>query len=149
MRVGESLSFVIGGANEHVTVTVVGRERAASDYWDGNWLVTPIEIVVGHFRGTLGADLRAEEIRRFRVELESLYANVNGQAVLDSLDGWITMTVTCQPNGSLVIEGAANDQPGIGNELRFSLSGLDQSYLPPLIEALKAVEAEYPVIGAP
>lgn len=148
--VAEVHTFRVGGEQEHVDVSVMGRERPASgDYWDGNWLVTPIRIVVGHFRGEVPADLRAEEIHRFRTELESVYDNLKGEAVLASLDGWISLTVRCRTNGSLEIIGVVNDHPGIGNELTFSLEGLDQSHLPPLIGALRSVEDAYPVLGDP
>lgn len=147
----EMVEVLIGGAeSDHVRIRVVGREiPSATDYWDGNWLVTPIELRVGRFSGTLPADLRAEELRRFRSELEAAYERLDGEAVLASLDGWITLTVQCERNGSLRIAGVANDHPGVGNELEFHLEDLDQSHLPPIIEALKVVEEHYPVRSTP
>lgn len=45
----EMVEVLIGGAeSDHVRIRVVGREiPSATDYWDGNWLVTPIELRVG------------------------------------------------------------------------------------------------------
>src|SRR6185312_10105510 len=74
MLVGHDLvvdedTVVIGEAGgDHVIVGVVGRMHPGSqDYWDGNWLITPIRLQVGGFTGTVAAGLRAEELRRFRV----------------------------------------------------------------------------------
>ncbi|MBW3649590.1 MAG: hypothetical protein KY458_03390 [Actinobacteria bacterium] len=78
-----------------------------------------------------------------------MYERLDGEAVLASLDGWITLTVRCERNGSLTIAGSVNDHPGVGNELEFHLENLDQSHLPPIIEALKAVEQHYPVRPTP
>ena len=143
--------MVVGSlGSDHVAVRVIGRERNASgDYWDGNWLVTPISIKAGRFRGELPADLRAEEFVRFRRELQEVYSSLAGEAVLASLDGWISLTVRCEPNGSLNVSGTANDRPGTGNKLEFEIEGLDQSHLPPIIDGLLEVEAAFPVIGSP
>jgi hypothetical protein len=145
--VSERVEVLIGSANnEHVRIAVLGREFPdARDYDDGNWLITPIDLRVGRFRGHLPADLRAEELRQFREGLESVYERLEGESVLASLDGWIDLTVRCEANGALTITGVADDRPGIGNKLRFQLEGLDQSYLPTIIGSLREAERAYPV----
>ena len=85
----------------------------------------------------------------FREGLESIDEHLDGEAVLASLDGWITLSVHCDGAGSLSITGVVNDNPGVGNELKFSLDGIDQTYLPPIISALREVEARYPVRSQP
>ncbi|MEY2452271.1 MAG: hypothetical protein QOD92_1845 [Acidimicrobiaceae bacterium] len=142
--------FVVGSlASDHVIVRVLGREREATDYWDGNWLITPITINAGRFRGEVPADLRSEELRRFRSELQEVHSSLSGEAVLASLDGWISLVVKCEWNGSLTVTRTANDRPGTGSELEFKIEGMDQSHLPELIAPLLAVEAAFPVIGSP
>lgn len=147
----EAVEVLIGSASsEHVRIIVIGRERPdADDYWDGNWLVTPIDLRIGRFAGDLPADLRADELRRFREGLESVYERLDGEAVLASLDGWIDLTVRCEHNGSLCVTGVADDRPGTGNKLKFRLEGLDQSHLPPIIASLREVERLYPVRSHP
>lgn len=133
-----------------MVVSVVGRMHpGAQDYWDGNWLITPIRLHIDGFSGTLAAGLRVEELGRFREELEGVYANVAGMAVLASLEGWLTLRVICRSTGSLEVTGVACDQPGTGNRLEFAVEGMDQTYLPPLIEALRQCEQHYPVLGRP
>ena len=131
-------------------VTVVGRMHPeAQDYGDGNWLTTPTRLHVGGFSGTLAAGLRVEELGRFWEELEGIYADLTGMAVLASIEGWLTLRVICRNTGSLEVTGVACDQPGTGNRLEFAVEGMDQTYLPPLIEALRQCEQHYPVLGRP
>jgi hypothetical protein len=111
--VDQRAEFVIGGNAHFVKVTVLGRERTSDDFWDGNWLVTPIEIAAGAWRGAIRGDLRADELRRFRLELQDIYVNLSGTATLESLDAWITLTVQCESNGALKVEGVADDEPAI------------------------------------
>ncbi len=121
----------------------------ADDYWDGNWLTTPVVVRAGGFSGAVDADLRADEFRRFRQAVETMYSSLEGKATLASLDGWIAVDVECQANGALDVRGFVNDNSGTGNELEFALRGLDQSDLPTLIAALRECEAAFPVLGHP
>lgn len=147
----EPLEVLIGSAHgDHVRISVLRRERSdVHDYGDGNWLLTPISLRVGSFTGELAADLRTDELARFRTELESVCRHLTGEAVLSSLDGWVTVRVGCEANGSLRITGEADDQPAVGNQLRFRIDGLDQSYLPAIIAALAEVEERHPVRSSP
>jgi hypothetical protein len=97
----------------------------------------------------LAAGLRVEELRRFREGLERVYADIAGTAVLESVQDWLTLRVTCRGNGSLEVTGVARDEPGIGNRLEFTVDGMDQTYLPPLIEALRRCEQRHPLLGRP
>ena len=73
MTMGEMPSVLIGRAqSDHVRITIAGRMHSASDYREGNWLDSPIEIRAGSFSGHLPAGLRAEELLAFRSELERL-----------------------------------------------------------------------------
>jgi hypothetical protein len=150
-RVVDQEAVVIGDAQgDHVVVAVAGRMHPESrDYWDGNWLITPIRLRVGGFTGVLAAGLRVDELRRFREDLERVYADIAGTAVLESVEDWLTLRVTCRGNGSLRVTGVARDQPGIGNRLEFALEGMDQTHLPSLIEAILRCEHRHPMLGRP
>lgn len=147
----ERPEILIGDAGgDHVSIRVMGRMHpAAADYWDGNWLISPIEVAVGGFRGEVAAGLRMDELIQFREALESLHSSLEGEAVLDSMEGWIQLRVAADRRGSLQVTGKALDQPGSANALTFTMDGLDQSYLPALISALGAAEAKFPVRGQP
>jgi hypothetical protein len=137
-------------ASDHVSIRVLGRLHAdASDYWDGNWLVTPIEIVAGAFEGQIGASLRVEELRGFREAIQRLNISLRGEALLESMETWLTLRITIDGSGRIVASGRVIDRPGAGNELSFRIDGLDQSYLPHMINALEEIETFFPVIGAP
>ena len=90
---------VIGGRDrEQVTIRVLGRmHQGAVDYSDGNWLISPIQVSVGDFTGWVQAGLRAEELRTFRQELETLYETLEGEARLHSLEDWISLV--CKGDG--------------------------------------------------
>jgi|SRR5215475_876485 len=137
-------------AGDHLSIRVLGRLHPdAADYWDGNWLVTPVEVVAGAFEGSVGASLRAEELRGFREAMQQLSRSLRGEALLESMETWLTLRVTAERSGHIAVSGKVADRPGIGNELSFRIEGLDQSYLPPIISALEEVETFFPVIGTP
>ncbi|WP_452465188.1 WapI family immunity protein [Nonomuraea recticatena] len=70
-----------------------------------------------------------------------------GSATLSSIEHWIELTVECHPTGSLSVSGIVADDPGMRNTLHFVVEGLDQTDLPPLVDALVAVEERFPVLG--
>ncbi|MEV0826336.1 WapI family immunity protein [Nonomuraea rubra] len=148
----EPAGIVVGRSEEsdHVLIRVRGRMHpGATDFWDGNWLTSLIQVRAGGFTAWINAGLRADELRDFRVALERVYAEVKGSATLSTMEGWIELTVECHPRGSLSISGTVVDDPGMGNTLHFEIDGLDQTDLPPLVDALVAVEERFPVLGSP
>lgn len=135
---------------DHLSIRVLGRlHPGADDFWDGNWLVTPVVVVSGGFKAKSGATLRAEELRSFRQALEEVYSSLEGEAVLESMETWLSVRVAIDQAGRVAATGRIVDQPGSANELSFKLDDLDQSDLPDVIEALKEVETFFPVIGPP
>ncbi|WP_306210183.1 WapI family immunity protein [Actinoplanes sp. RD1] len=151
MTESERPTVVIGAAEAGtVTISALGRVHgSASDFWDGNWLHTPVDIAVGGFTGDIPASLRAEEFRAFREELERVYADLTGTATLKSMEDWLHLTVAVEARGLITVTGRAIDAHGSGNQLHFRIRGLDQSYLPPVISALIALEEAFPVLGTP
>ncbi|WP_226900152.1 WapI family immunity protein [Nonomuraea phyllanthi] len=137
-----------GGSIDHVLIRVLGRMHPGStDFWDGNWLTSPIHVRAGGFTAKVDAGLRVDELRDFRAALERVYAEVRGAATLSSLEHWIELTVECHPTGSLSISGTVADHPGMRNTLHFEIDGLDQTDIPALVNALVAVEKQFPVLG--
>jgi hypothetical protein len=135
---------------EHLSIAVLGREHAgASDYWDGNWVVTTISLAVGGFTGRVRASLRTDEIHRFNEGLKFLNQNLFGAAVLESMEHWISLTVKAGSRGRIEISGELSDEAGGGNVLSFELAEVDQTYLAGWISSLDDIEKAYPVIGRP
>ncbi|HEU4579666.1 MAG TPA: hypothetical protein VFS67_15515 [Polyangiaceae bacterium] len=142
--------IVIGSeASEHIAIAVTRREFPEStDYWDGNWVYATVRIRVGAFRGEYEAQLRTDEIAHLRSGLVHLHAELSGNASFESMEEWLKMSIEGDGRGHFVAKCEARDQPGTGNTLRFELR-FDQTELPPVIAALDAVLAAFPVKGAP
>jgi hypothetical protein len=135
---------------DHITIRVLGRlYPGADDFGDGNWLSTLIDFAAGQFSGTVSASLRAEELQAFRDGLEKLYATLQGEALLESMEEWLTLRVTATSSGRLYVTGRLTDRPGDGNQLLFDIDSLDQSYLPAILENLDEVRTFFPVLGTP
>jgi hypothetical protein len=138
----------IGTPLEGVLIQVLKRQFPDSMDWeDGNWLDSPIDIDLGRFRGSLPAQLRVDELQAFRVALESVSRTLTGEATLESMNGWLKLSMKCEPTGGLTVAGIADDSPGIGNKLRFTIGGMDQSFLPEIIDQLRSIEDAFPLRG--
>ena len=134
---------------DRITISVLDRmHKGASDYWDGNWLVSPVEFTVGAYCGTIGAGLRVEELIGLRRQLETAYAEHGGAARLASMEEWVDLTIEVSESGDVEIQGNFVDQPGYGNRLAFTIAGLDRTALPDVIGALLEIEDAFPILGA-
>lgn len=80
-------------------------------YWDGNWMISPISVRVGGFTAEIGATLRMDEIHRFNEGLKYINQNLDGAAVLASMELWIELAVRCEPNGHLSVVGEVTENP--------------------------------------
>lgn len=106
-------ALVVGRVDsDQLKVRVLGRMHPGSDdFWDGNWLLSPISARLGGFVAEIGAGLRVEELQRFRRGLEAIHRQLRGEATLTSMEQWISLTVQCRPNGSLSVTGTLADDP--------------------------------------
>jgi hypothetical protein len=145
------LHVIVGDpAYDHLSISVLGRlHPGADDFWDGNWLDTPIEAVVGKFQGKVGASLRADELRSFRDALKILSTTLDGEAVLKSMEEWLTLRVAITSRGRMEVTGTLLDRPGDVNHLIFKIDDLDQSYLPRIIDSLDELATLFAVLGSP
>lgn len=141
--------IVIGDlGGDHIVIGVQGRlHPGAEDFGDGNWLSALVKFDLGQFNGKISASLRAEELRKFGVELGKLNTSLHGEAVLESMEDWLTLRVAVAKSGRLDVTGRLVDRPGDGNQLIFEIDGLDQSYLAAVLESLAEVESLFPVFG--
>ncbi len=138
----------IGGENaEFLSITILGRSHLdARDYWDGNWVRASVEVAAGGFRGTVGGDLRAEELASFHAEVASLAGSLAGEARFTTMEEWLSIFVTGDGRGQIELSCEVRDQPGTGNQLAFRLS-LDQTCLRPMVAQLGRAVSEFPVVG--
>jgi hypothetical protein len=88
-------------ASDHVAIWVESRPFGeAQDFWDSNWLVTPIEVQAGSFTARVAAMLRADEQRRFRLGLEAIDGLAAREATFESLEDWLRLQVTMASVGA-------------------------------------------------
>src|SRR6266481_9165431 len=110
---------------DHLALRVLGRlHPGADDFWDGNWLATPIKAAVGGFQATVGASLRADELQTFRDALKGLHSALNGEAVLESMEKWLTLrrfSWIAQPRGRLTAWTVVSSEP-VARSGKWSLS---------------------------
>ena len=135
--------------SEHLTIQPTRRSHPdCDDYWDGNWITCAVTVKVGGFRAKVDADLRAEELASFRGALAGIYEQLAGEAVFETMEGWLTIRICGDGRGHFEARCELCDEPGIGNRLFFKLS-LDQTYLPTILQSLDNIMLRFPVIGRP
>lgn len=115
------------------------------DYWDGNWMVSPITVRIGGFAGSIDAGLRQPELTGLRHGLQHLQATREGHAELESLEPWLRLRVEFDPDLGLTARGEAVADPSSGTKLVYRLEGLNEPDLGIWIERLQAVEDEFPI----
>lgn len=141
----------LGSERSFVRLTVLSRQFPEHrDFDDGNWLHATAEVRAGGMTADVRREfVRAEELAEFLSELQQVYDRLEGDAHFSTLEGWFSLTVRCNSNGTLVVDGEVLDQHGVGNRLLFSLRDLDQTHLPGLIAGLQRTASEFPVVGRP
>src|SRR5947208_1811455 len=124
---------------ERIEVDVMSYERPASgEHHDDNWLSVSITVRIGGFSGRAGAAIVTDELVRFAEQLHRLYDELTGSAEFRTLEGQLSLTLSCDTRGHIALRGEVLDQAGIGNRLSFHLD-LDRSFLQQSIRELDAV----------
>lgn len=139
-------TFALGGtARERVEVAVLGYERApAGEYHDDNWLRVRITVQAGAFSGSYDAAFLTEEIIQFRKQLEVMYESLRGEAEFTTLEEQLSLRLTANGRGEVLLRGTAVDTAGTGNRLEFQLT-LDQTHLHRTVDELRQVTDRYPI----
>ena len=130
-------------------VALLGRSHpSADDYWDGNWVRAAVDVQAGGFHGSVGGDLRAEELARFLEQLTGLQKSLQGTAEFETMEQWLSIRVVGDGRGHMATRCIIRDQPGIGNTLECMLA-TDQTFTQATVVELAAVVQAYPVVGKP
>jgi len=131
----------------HITINILGKTYPESkDYGDGNWLGSEIYFSLGAFNGSIKAHLRSSEFETFLEKVKILYDKLKGVAEYSSMEGWLSIKITGDGRGHMLIEGVICDDPDIGNKLIFIIN-YDQTGLKNTLEGLEYILEKYPVIG--
>lgn len=131
------LAFHIGGEDAEYV-----RVRILRDNGDG-WFSADVGIVAGGFRAAYPANFNSWAFHDFVAQLEEMHRAVAGCAVFTSCEAQLELVAECATTGHIRLRGEAMDRGGTGNELRFSLE-LDQTYLPAVINTLRAALEHFP-----
>lgn len=132
---------------DFLTIKLLGRSHpGASDYWDRNWVRAAVEVAAGGFRGSVGGDLRAEELAQFHNQLVRLQQSLRGTAEFETLERWLSIRVTGDGMGHMEFRCNIRDQPGTGNMLDCTLA-TDQTFTRSTVRELSAAVQAFPVIG--
>lgn len=135
---------------DHLRLEILGRSYPqATDYDDGNWLSCRFDLRAGHWKGHWYPSVRAEEIAAFRDQVATLSREVAGEAVFETMEQWLSLTLRMDRLGHLAVAGKARVVVGTGNVLAFRFHDLDQTFLPDFVTQLdKAIHA-FPVVSIP
>lgn len=135
----------LGRAHHRVSFGILGKEFPTElDNDDAQWLRVNIDVIVGGRRASIReATLTIGEFTSFLEDLERLVAGSKRIARLDSMEEWIELVLDMNSRGGLEVRGRVLDAPGLGNSLEFTLEDLDQTYLPPLVDELRAALSPY------
>jgi hypothetical protein len=136
MPTGETARIVIGqSSSDHVTI-----ERISAPNIEG-WFHANVSVQSAVWSGKLRAEFTAGELRRFGLEIERLYEELNGRAVLRPMESFIEMTFDGDGHGHILVSGTACHQLGAGTRLEFEFE-MDQTQLPSIAKALIQADPE-------
>jgi hypothetical protein len=140
---------------DHIAIRVLRRKYPqANDYWDGNWLDAEVEVEVKPWHARYIANLRTDEFAGFRQELEGMYAMARRDAKFSPMEPWLELGLHLDSLGHIDMTGNIGPE-GFGKvfgqaRLVFEIQKfMDQTFLPPIIEQLRATEVEFHIVGRP
>ncbi len=148
MEGGKPIMLVIhlGSGADYLTLSVSGRVRPDGEGpWSSNWLHCIADVSAGAFRGRIEWQLRNEDLTRFIQALDRLGGQA-GEALLDTLDGWLDVRVIRDEQGQIEARCQLVDNPVGGNTLEFRLI-LDENCISVLDRQLREVLEQFPVVG--
>ena len=119
-----------------------------SEYWDANWLrITARMSASGAVVEVEGALVRTDELERFAEGLTAVFETLAGKAELKCLEPYLELSLEMQSLGAVAVRVSITPDP-LSQSHSFEF-GVDQSYLPPVLDACRRILADFPVKGSP
>lgn len=141
-------SLKIADSESSLLLQVLNRAHPSkSDYWDGNWLATTIEVASGAFKGRYSATLRADEFDTFKSELESLVQNERDNAHFEAMEEWLQI-IAAREQGAVVLRCHCKSRSGAEGGLAFTVR-LSSDDVARLLAQMVDLLAAFPVVGDP
>jgi hypothetical protein len=139
--------FTIKNEDNLVKVSVLSRPYKDSDnYWDINWLICGVYIKIPGFIADFSTYIRTDELKSFYDELRKMNSELKGTASLSTMERGVFIKSHIDKFGKIEWSVETQYPEGTGAELTFEF-GSDQSYLCEIINDIKSIIEEYPVIN--
>jgi hypothetical protein len=137
-----------GERYERVAIDVSGYAypKRTGEYHDDNWLCVQVSVAAGSFHVSYDAMFQVAELEKFEAQISSLYKSPEQAARFETLEGQLSLELSGNRLGAVTLRGVAEDQPGLGNRLHFSLK-LDQTQVGSALRQLRELLILYPVRG--
>ena len=143
------MKFHLLGEETTIEIDVLYRNYPnSSDYWDGNWVTSKINIKIPGYLVNFDADLRIDELRDFANEIKLMSKLLKGKAILNNLDNYLHIECEMDKLGKIIWTAETCYPSGYGAVLKFEFES-DQSFLIGLIKELENILTAFPVIGKP
>lgn len=147
MKDTDKIKFILGKeTSEYLQILLDNFAYPDStDFWDGNWINTKIELNVGGFTGDYSAQLRNVVFLDFKNGLERLHDKLDGYADFNCPEEYLQIKIKGDGLGHFSADCVANDNPGIyGHELKFSID-FDQTEIRSLTKMIDDILTEFPI----
>lgn len=125
----------IGNRSEYLTLKNIYPEGEASDF-----CAVTLQLNLNGISSNIGASIMVGELSQFLSDLERLYQTLKYSFVFSSIEDNVELHFTPTVTGQIEIEGYLRNSDYTG-KIDFNIQ-TDQSYLPSIIEQLKAVMKE-------
>ena len=143
------MKFYLLGEETTIEIDVLYRNYPnSSDYWDGNWVTSNINIKIPGYLVNFGANLRTDELRDFTNEIKLMSKHLKGKANLKNLENYLHIECGMEKLGNIIWTAETCFPAGYGAVLKFEFES-DQSFLIRLIKELETILTAFPVIGKP
>ena len=117
---------------DHVSISIIGCLNA--------WMNASIQISADTWTGTCRAEFAKGELRQFASEIENLYKELSGVALLRPIEPYLELKLTGDGIGHVLVEGKAQDRLSVGTSLLFQFE-VDQTELPAIISELRSADS--------
>lgn len=132
------VGFQISGDNG--ALIEIWTEESADIVRTDDFIPVSVSANIEHFSAQISPSIWPQDLVEFKTQIESIYANVSGEAELKTIEDQIYIKISLSTLGTGDVAGYVQ-----GDDRRLELNfqfGTDQSYLPSLIKDMtRMIEA--------
>jgi len=140
------MKIAINGHGASIVIAIIGSENPSSENpSDANWLTCSVAIDIGGFAANYPAAFTTSDFARFRCEIKTALAAMNGTASFITDESALQFTAEIGRTGTVIIKGQGQVFGHTRATLSFSFES-DQTFFAETIRCLDAVVRQYPVI---